>query len=299
MSNLTVSAGEAARRLGVAPITIQRWVDSGVLNAERTPGGHRRIYVTELRRLIAASRPRELSGPLADWLNVLRTGDPVRVKSAMLTAKARHVSWAGVADEVASAIAELGREWEAGRCHVFEEHAATETLRRGIGLCTAELRLAPDAPRAVLFAVEGERHTIGLLLAELVLADAGWRCVWLGEALPQDELQPLVDKLRPDLLVVSASSCASAESVAAYEAELTRTAKKNDIGLALAGSGPWVTNPAVHRLITFEDLRTLLAETYDRLVTWQKRTSLHFYEASRMRILPARLAVHASHPLRA
>ena len=51
----TVSAGEAARRLGVAAATIQRWVDKGLLHAERTPGGHRRIHVAELRRLIAAT----------------------------------------------------------------------------------------------------------------------------------------------------------------------------------------------------------------------------------------------------
>jgi excisionase family DNA binding protein len=266
MSNLTVSAGEAARRLGVAPITIQRWVDSGILNAERTPGGHRRIYVTELRRLIAESRPKELSGPLADWLDVLKTGDPVRVKSALLSAKDRHGGWARVADEVISAMAELGRDWEAGRCRIFEEHAATETLRRGLALCTAELRLAPDAPRAALFTIEGERHTIGLLLAELVLVGAGWRCVCLGEALPSEELQLLVDKVRPDLLVVSASSCASAKAVAPYQRELTLVAENNDIGLALAGSGPWVTEPGIRRLITFEDLRALLAETNDRLV---------------------------------
>jgi excisionase family DNA binding protein len=258
MSDL-VSAGEAARRLGVAPITIQRWVDSGVLNAERTPGGHRRIYVTELRRLIAESRPKELSGPLADWLNVLRSGDPIRVKSALLTAKDKHGNWASVADEVASAIAELGREWEAGRCHIFEEHAATETLRRGLALCTAELRLAPDAPRAVLFAVEGERHTLGLLLAELVLADEGWRCVWLGEALPSEELQPLTEGVSPDLLIVSASSCAPAKTVQRYQRELMRTANKNGIALALAGGGPWISDPAIHRLVTFEDLRVLLA----------------------------------------
>jgi MerR family transcriptional regulator, light-induced transcriptional regulator len=262
MSGLTVSAGEAARRLGVAPITIQRWVDTGVLNAERTPGGHRRIYVTELRRLIAESRPKQLSGPIADWLNVLRSDDPVRVKSALHAAKDRHGSWSRVADEVAAAIAELGREWEAGRCHIFEEHAATEALRRGLALCTAELRLAPDAPRAVLFAVEGERHTLGLLLAELVLGDEGWRCAWLGDDLPSDELQPLIKEISPDLLVVSASSYAPAKVVQRYQAELTRTAEKNNIAVALAGSGPWVSDPAVHRLIAFDDLRVLLGVLY-------------------------------------
>ncbi len=73
---MMVSAGEAARRLGVAPATIQRWVDGGLLHAERTPGGHRRIPVAELRRVIAASRRHDQSGPLTDWLDVLLTGDP-------------------------------------------------------------------------------------------------------------------------------------------------------------------------------------------------------------------------------
>jgi excisionase family DNA binding protein len=258
MSEL-VSAGEAARRLGVAPITIQRWVDSGVLNAERTPGGHRRIYVTELRRLIAESRPNEISGPLAGWLNVLRSGDPVRVKSALLIAKDRHGSWAGVADEVASAIAELGREWEAGRCHIFEEHAMTETLRRGLTLCVAELRIDPEARRAALFTIEGERHVVGLWLAELVLANEGWRSVCLG-ALPLEELQPVVDKLKPELLVVSVSSYAPAKTVLRYQPELTRLAEENNIALGLAGSGPWVSDPAVQRLVAFRDLRALLTE---------------------------------------
>jgi excisionase family DNA binding protein len=264
MSNLTVSAGEAARRLGVAPITIQRWVDSGVLNAERTPGGHRRIYVTELRRLIAESRPKELKGPLFDWLHVLKTGDPVKVKSALLSARDRHGSWARVADEVASAMAELGRDWEAGQCHIFQEHTATEALRRGLTLCAAELPIDSNAPRAALLAIEGERHVLGLSLAELVLANEGWRSVWLGEAIPSEELQPLVDSLKPKLLIASASSCAPAKTVERYQAELEHTVEDSDISLALAGSGPWVPNAAVHRVITFEDLRVLLTENTQR-----------------------------------
>jgi len=259
MSTLTVSAGEAARRLGVAPITIQRWVDGGILRAERTPGGHRRIYVTELRRLIAESRPAELREPLAGWLDVLMAGDPRRVKLALVTARQNLGSWAAVADQIAAAIAELGRQWEAGTCQIFEEHALSETLRRGVALCSAELPYEPDAPRAVLFTVEGERHTLGLTLGELVLSEAGWRSCWLGEGPPADELQPLVDKLKPDLLVVSASSVAPPNEIANYQAALSQAAAKNRVELGLAGSGSWSPDPTVHRLITFEDLRTLLS----------------------------------------
>ena len=59
MGEMMVSAGEAARRLGVAPATIQRWVDSGVLHAERTPGGHRR-YTPQM--LIACLAGRQQNG---------------------------------------------------------------------------------------------------------------------------------------------------------------------------------------------------------------------------------------------
>jgi hypothetical protein len=91
-----------------------------------------------------------------------------------------------------------------------------------------------------------------------------WRCVWLGEAMPVEELQPLIEEVRPDLLIVSASSCASAKSVMSFQADLTRAADENNIALALAGSGPWVSDPAVHRLVTFEDLRVLLTEGVQR-----------------------------------
>jgi excisionase family DNA binding protein len=258
MSDLTVSAGEAARRLGVGPTTIQRWVESGVLHAERTPGGHRRIYVTELRRLIAANRPTELSGLLADWLDVLMAGEPRKVKTALLAARQKADSWAETADEIASAIAELGRRWEAGACRIFEERSVSEALRRGAALCAAEMLCADHAPRVALFTVEGERHTLGLSLAELVFAEAGWRVFWLGEGPPSEELGPLVDKLKPHLLVVSASSVTRAAAVARYPAELTRVAARTRVGLVLAGSGAWAPAAKAHRVVAFRELGAFL-----------------------------------------
>jgi len=260
MSEQMVSAGEAARRLGVAPATIQRWVDSGVLHAERTPGGHRRIYVTELRRLIAASRPAELSGLLAEWCDVLMTGDPARAKAALIASRQKSGDWAATADEVAAAIAEIGRRWEAGDCQIFEEHAATEALRRAAAACISEMRLGAGAPSAVLLTVENERHTLGLTLAELVLAEAGWRPVWIGEGPPADELQSLVSKLKPHLLVVSASSVTPTKAVARYQAELSHIATPGNVDVVLAGSGAWAPISNMQRLITFEDLRAFLDE---------------------------------------
>lgn len=41
MSSFTV--GKAAELIGVSPDTVRRWIDSGQLPAERTPGGRRRV----------------------------------------------------------------------------------------------------------------------------------------------------------------------------------------------------------------------------------------------------------------
>jgi len=259
MSGQMVSAGEAARRLGVAPATIQRWVDSGVLHAERTPGGHRRIYVTELRRLIAASRPAETAGPVAEWCDVLMTGNPARVKAALIASRQQTGNWADTADEVAAAIAEIGRRWEAGDYQIFEEHATTEALRRAAAACVSEMHVGDGAPSATLLTVENERHTLGLTLAELVLAEARWRPVWIGEGPPADDLQSLVNKLKPDLLVVSASSVTSTKAVARYQAELGHIATAGNV-VVLAGSGAWAPISNMQRLITFKDLRAFLGK---------------------------------------
>ena len=48
--------GEAARLLGVAPTTLRRWADDGVVRSFVTPGGHRRFLRSSLQGLIRTGR---------------------------------------------------------------------------------------------------------------------------------------------------------------------------------------------------------------------------------------------------
>ena len=43
---------QAANMCGVHPATVVRWIDLGKLKAYRTPGGHRRIFLKDLRTLM-------------------------------------------------------------------------------------------------------------------------------------------------------------------------------------------------------------------------------------------------------
>ena len=61
-----LTASEAALELRCSVTSIKRWVAEGQLGAVRTPGGHLRIPVHELRRLRThpdhADRPANLRG---------------------------------------------------------------------------------------------------------------------------------------------------------------------------------------------------------------------------------------------
>ncbi|CEJ46717.1 Transposase IS607 family [Umezakia ovalisporum] len=48
-SRMTISIGDAAKELGVSVKTVRRWADAGKLRYERSPSGHRRFYLAEIK----------------------------------------------------------------------------------------------------------------------------------------------------------------------------------------------------------------------------------------------------------
>ena len=50
-NQMTISIGDTAKELGVSVKTVRPWADTGKLRFERTPTGHRRFYLTDIKKI--------------------------------------------------------------------------------------------------------------------------------------------------------------------------------------------------------------------------------------------------------
>jgi excisionase family DNA binding protein len=250
-----LTTAQAAEALGVSVSTLKRWVDAGVLPANRTVGGHRKLLRAEvlvlarqglvppgdLASLSAASvrgKSPDLESLTSELLDSLLGG-----RGSEATAIIRRAFRSGVAIEtladrvIAPVMASVGREWETARIDVWHEH-------RGTQLCAAalydlkddlEARAERNRPVAVGGAAEGDPYLLPTLLAQLVLLDAGWEAVQLGPNTPLASLTEAVKTLRPRLAWLSVSHVEDTASFGSAYRDFYRTAERGRVAVAIGG----------------------------------------------------------------
>jgi DNA-binding transcriptional MerR regulator len=116
-------------------------------------------------------------------------------------------------DVIQPTLVNIGQGWHEGRLEVAQEHFATAFIRQRLSALLESLSPRGAARRAVAACAPGEWHEVGLLIVSLFLARHGWRVFYLGANLPADGLPNTLALLRPDALVLSASSDVSGESL--------------------------------------------------------------------------------------
>jgi excisionase family DNA binding protein len=111
---------EAAGMAAVAPSTIKRWADQGLLPFSRTAGGHRRFERFAIERFLGEQTGSTSvdDSPSAAWIRCSIAARPYESDGRMLEARSRLGSWGAVADAVAVALTEIGAQWERGRLSI-------------------------------------------------------------------------------------------------------------------------------------------------------------------------------------
>lgn len=160
---------------------------------------------------------------------------------------------------IAPALHELGRLWERGAITVADEHLATALTHRVLGalrppaFVDQAFEATADKPRAMLAAVQGEQHALGLRMVADLLEDAGYQTIYLGADVPTAALLPAIAGMAPDLLALSGTM---PESAAMLEDVVVRVSDEHrELELLIGGQAS--TSARVKEGTVLDDLEQL------------------------------------------
>lgn len=107
---------------------------------------------------------------------------------------------------LATALTEIGNRWQRTEVGIATEHFASSFVMRK--LSTLFNLSQPHMGRGPIVAatVAGEYHELGLLLTCLILSRRGFKIVYLGPNLPEDQLAAVVDDVDPPLVLLSSTT---------------------------------------------------------------------------------------------
>ncbi|MBX9790665.1 MAG: cobalamin-dependent protein [Pirellulales bacterium] len=245
---------QVAQAIGVSESSLKRWCDKGLLETEKTAGGHRRLTIDavvkfvrstgqqllrpELIGLVAGGgRKATLDKQAAAVLASLTAGDDLALRRVVLESYLGGVSLAEVCDRwLAPAFAKIGHGWENGTLAVYQERRAVEICQRLLFELAALLpRPQRDAPSAMGGTLAGDPYQLATAMVELVLRDAGWQAQSYGAGLPAETLVAAIETTRPRLVWLSVSAFESRQNLTAAVALIAAAATRCGTALVIGG----------------------------------------------------------------
>jgi MerR family transcriptional regulator, light-induced transcriptional regulator len=235
-----LSAGEAARRLGVAVTTIRTWDRRyGLGPSFREPGRHRRYSERDLARLqlmrrltidgvdaaeaariaktssdpaahpSSGSEPRPPARTLGTAKGLRRAAlalDPVGVDRLLALALAGGVlpAWTTV---IAPALRGLGSQYSSADRYIAAEHL----LSGAVSAALARVPRPQTPPRVLLTCAPEEDHTLPLEALAAALAERGIASRMLGARVPAGALRDALARTGPAAVLIWAHTPATAD----------------------------------------------------------------------------------------
>src|SRR5919205_1566298 len=216
--SLTTKA--VAKLLRVSEATVKRWANSGLLQPDKTVGGHRRFSlnaVAHLRRELGIGPGADIpqresvqnkgSLPATDqFAGTLLRGDEKDAGAMLVQAYLHGAALTTLFDEtITRAMHHVGELWFKGSITVADEHLATRVVFGALQVLSAVVMpVQPHDLKAICCGIEGDLHELPVQLARIVLQSEGWHAQSLGPNTPLFALTDMVGRQRPQLVCISA-----------------------------------------------------------------------------------------------
>jgi len=177
--------------------------------------------VSELTQLISSRAPEQTPPPEIDAIiDLLLRHDVEGFRNALMQALMKQGLLRFVTETVTALNHWIGDAWLAGRVAIFDEHLYSEHIQNILRNAIIAQPGSGSAPRVLLTSLPGEKHRIGLLMVEAVLAAEGAACVALGTETPVIDIKNAVPAYQVDIVALSFSSAVTQSAALAGLAEL-------------------------------------------------------------------------------
>ena len=201
---------------------------------------------------------RNIERALEPYLEALVSGDEEQSRRILLDLYLADHPLSEIFDRVIAPVFEkIGELWACGSAEVYQERRACEVCmtilrdsgtadgwqeRRGCEITRrviGELRSlvpqpAADAPVAIGAAPEGDQYNLATNMVELVLRDAGWNAMSLGDNIPLASMGEAIVAQQPRMFWLSCSHLVDADSFVAQYNELCE-AHGNKVAFVVGG----------------------------------------------------------------
>lgn len=126
----------------------------------------------------------------------------------------------------------IGILWQSGSIFTAHEHFVSSLIRNRLIIETGKLVTDESAKTVLFFLRENEWHEMGLLYFNFLAAEAGLRCVYLGQSLPFNDLANLLVSTRFDYVCTSFTTAIEKPELEQYLANLALVFNSNKIIVA-------------------------------------------------------------------
>ncbi|KUL42052.1 hypothetical protein ADL15_02560 [Actinoplanes awajinensis subsp. mycoplanecinus] len=282
-----MSAGAAARRLGVAVTTLRTWHQRYGLGPSRHEAGHHRRYSAEdmdrlqvMQRLTTqgvapaeaaawarnaplggpAPAPRDGGSPPAaasvvrGLVRAATRLDAPAMRDILCTAITERGVVSAWTDTMVPALVEIGDRYRVTQRFIEVEHLLSRTVTEVL----ATAQRAPGNPRILLAAADEEQHTLPLEALTAALGEAGVPSRFFGARMPSVALLDAIGRTGPAAVVLWSQRPATGTVD-----QLIRVRDVPHLPLVVAAAGPgWPSGdlpPGITRLTGLPEAVQLLA----------------------------------------
>lgn len=99
-------------------------------------------------------------------------------------------------------LSQIGILWGTNKIIPAQEHFITNLMKQKIITAIDSIGLPPkSAPSICMFLMNDEQHDLGLLLANYIAKDLGWKVIYLGQNVPIENLSTIMNITKPSALL--------------------------------------------------------------------------------------------------